>query len=186
MDNGANGFITNSTVSGNAIHATASKGAGLATALAGGVYGEGDLSFLDATVARNLVARAGHTGTAGGGGLLSNGPPPKLEATILALNTAPPKGGPNCYGSVSSGGHNLLGTTSGCQFAHKTTDKLHRDPKLGSLADNGGATHTLALLSGSPAIDAIPKPACDVRTDQRGVRRPQGPRCDIGAYERKV
>jgi len=66
-------------------------------------------------------------------------------------------------------------------------------PKLGPLADNGGVTKTMALLPGSPAIDAAAN--CNdfpdysgvgpvVATDQRGVSRPQGPRCDIGAYER--
>jgi hypothetical protein len=56
------------------------------------------------------------------------------------------------------------------------------DPKLGSLADNGGPTLTMALLPGSPAIDAgsaVGAPA----TDQRGVARPQGPGVDIGAFE---
>src|SRR3970282_626777 len=55
---------------------------------------------------------------------------------------------------------------------------------LGPLANNGGPPQTHALLAGSPAIDAgspdCPPPA----TDQRGVARPQGPACDIGAYER--
>src|SRR5207247_10185816 len=56
------------------------------------------------------------------------------------------------------------------------------DPKLGSLADNGGSTKTAALLPGSPAIDAITDSICPTM-DQRGVQRPQGARCDIGAYE---
>jgi hypothetical protein len=53
-------------------------------------------------------------------------------------------------------------------------------PLLGPLANNGGPTDTHALLAGSPAIDAggICAP-----TDQRGVTRPQGPACDIGAFE---
>jgi hypothetical protein len=53
---------------------------------------------------------------------------------------------------------------------------------LGPLADNGGPTLTMALLAGSPAIDAgsaVGAPA----TDQRGIPRPQGPAVDIGAYE---
>jgi hypothetical protein len=43
----------------------------------------------------------------------------------------------------------------------------------------------MAPLTGSPAIDAILKSACPLDVDQRNVHRPQGPRCDIGAYERK-
>ena len=49
------------------------------------------------------------------------------------------------------------------------------------LADNGGPTPTIALVAGSPAIDA--GAATCVPTDQRGVTRPQGPACDIGAFE---
>lgn len=50
--------------------------------------------------------------------------------------------------------------------------------------DNGGKTPTIALLPGSPAINFIPADACaDVPTDQRGVLRPQGGKCDAGAYE---
>jgi len=51
------------------------------------------------------------------------------------------------------------------------------------LQDNGGPTWTHALLPGSSAIDAIPPANCPVDTDQRGVTRPQGNNCDIGAYE---
>lgn len=58
------------------------------------------------------------------------------------------------------------------------------DPKLGPLANNGGPTRTMALLSGSPAIDAVASSLCPPPvTDQRGVTRPQGARCDIGAFE---
>lgn len=53
---------------------------------------------------------------------------------------------------------------------------------LGPLADNGGPTQTMALLPGSAAIDAGDDTACPA-TDQRGVTRPQGAHCDIGAYE---
>ncbi len=56
------------------------------------------------------------------------------------------------------------------------------DPRLDTLADNGGPTQTMALLTGSPAIDAGNNETC-ATTDQRGVTRPQGEACDIGAYE---
>ena len=56
---------------------------------------------------------------------------------------------------------------------------------LAPLANNGGPTKTHALPAGSPAIDAIPPfdPGC-TGTDQRGVARPRGAGCDIGAFER--
>jgi len=57
------------------------------------------------------------------------------------------------------------------------------DPLLGPLADNGGNTQTHALLPRSQAVDAIPDDECAVGTDQRGVLRPQGTACDIGAFE---
>src|SRR5262249_3793692 len=60
---------------------------------------------------------------------------------------------------------------------------------LGPLQDNGGPTFTHALLPGSAALDAANPaapgggdPSCE-QTDQRNVTRPQGPRCDIGAFE---
>jgi len=56
------------------------------------------------------------------------------------------------------------------------------DPRLGPLQDNGGPTQTQALLPGSAAIDRCVN-NCTVTTDQRGVPRPQGDHCDIGAYE---
>ena len=53
---------------------------------------------------------------------------------------------------------------------------------LGTLGNNGGSTQTIPLLTGSAAIDAGDDAACPA-TDQRGVTRPQGTACDIGAYE---
>ncbi len=58
---------------------------------------------------------------------------------------------------------------------------------LAELADNGGPTETMALLPGSPLIDAGDDAVCDNsfvnNLDQRGVTRPQGGHCDIGSYE---
>lgn len=58
------------------------------------------------------------------------------------------------------------------------------DPKLAPLANNGGATQTMALGPGSAAIDAGSNTFCPA-LDQRGVTRivAADPRCDIGAYE---
>jgi hypothetical protein len=56
------------------------------------------------------------------------------------------------------------------------------DPKLGPLADNGGPTLTMALLPGSPAIDAG-NTSLAPPTDQRGFPRPAGLAADIGAFE---
>jgi hypothetical protein len=56
------------------------------------------------------------------------------------------------------------------------------DPKLGLLANNGGFTPTHALLAGSPAINAGRDANCPAK-DQRGMKRPQGSQCDLGAFE---
>ncbi len=52
------------------------------------------------------------------------------------------------------------------------------------LADNGGPTLTLMPGTGSPAIDA--GGTCSAATDQRGIARPQGAACDVGAVEVEV
>ena len=63
---------------------------------------------------------------------------------------------------------------------------LSGDPLLGPLADHGGPTHTMALLPGSPALNAGDASTCPAATDQRGVARPQGAGCDLGAYEQEL
>lgn len=90
----------------------------------------------------------------------------------------------NCYngtgGTWTSLGHNL-DSGSTCNFT-QPGDLQNTDPKLGPLADNGDTTQTMALLTGSPAIDAG-EDSGSPATDQRGVSRPGGLHCDIGAYE---
>src|SRR5207253_10692871 len=91
--------------------------------------------------------------------------------------------GPNCRGPFREAqGYNLSSDTS-CGFT-RATDITTPTPRLGPLAPNGGPTETMALLPGSPAINEGGSGAngCPA-TDQRGVRRPQGAACDIGAYE---
>jgi len=96
----------------------------------------------------------------------------------------------NCAGNpsanITSLGHNLdSGNACGLSGAGVLTNT---DPLLDTeLRDNGGDTPTLALLSGSPVIDAGSCTRIDgvtpVGPDQRGVARPQGRFCDMGAYE---
>jgi hypothetical protein len=176
--------VVNSTVANNVVHA-ASSGAGSALAHGGGVLTAAlQTNVVNTSVARNAVSAEASSTDVGGGGVAVSQGITTFAATILAQNTGSPA--PNCHGSVSSGGHNLLGPTAGCTFAKKPSDKVNvANPMLGLLSDNGGPTWTMALLTGSPAIDAIPTAACAEPTDQRGVPRPQGPACDIGSFERK-
>jgi hypothetical protein len=71
---------------------------------------------------------------------------------------------------------------NGCPAGSTCTNIITADPMLGTLGNYGGFTQTIPLLPGSPAIDAGTNTGCPA-TDQRGVTRPQGSHCDIGAYE---
>jgi IPT/TIG domain len=108
-----------------------------------------------------------------------------LKATILANVPA------NCSltgGLIVSAGYNLS-TDASCSLTGTgdvTSTPVGLDPA--GLQDNGGPTSTVGLLSTSTAIDRIPTPCTDVdgdpiATDQRGVTRPRGPGCDVGAFE---
>ena len=81
---------------------------------------------------------------------------------------------------MTSQGHNLDSDNT-CNLS-SVGDLPNTDPLLGPLQDNGGPTETHALLPESPAIDAGDNAACP-STDQRGIIRPQGSACDIGAFE---
>jgi hypothetical protein len=97
--------------------------------------------------------------------------------------------GAQCFlGGLTDGGYNLSNSTD-CGFNASTSKSgvanLGLDPK--GLQDNTGPTQTIGLVAGSPAIDAIPvgTNSCGASgdADQRGVSRPQGSACDIGAFE---
>jgi chitodextrinase len=94
--------------------------------------------------------------------------------------------GTNCGGlaPITDLGYNI-DTGSSCGFSGTTHSLPNTQPQLDALASNGGSTQTMALPAGSPAVDAIPTstPGCAGTTDQRGIARPQGNGCDIGAYE---
>jgi hypothetical protein len=176
--------VTNSTLSGND---SGAWGGALST-------DEGTTNLRSATITRN-VADADAAGVAGdGGGLDRFGTAiVNLRNTILAANvdrTLPDHPDWNCRGDVFSQGYNLLSDTAGCPVDPATGDQTAADPGLASLAKNGGNTPTHALLPSSPARNtghpAAPGSgagACP-SSDQRGVPRSLGGRCDKGAYER--
>jgi hypothetical protein len=95
-------------------------------------------------------------------------------------------------GAVTSSGHNLLTSTTNATGFTGTGDITGVNPMLAPLADNGGPTQTMALLAGSPAIDA--GVAAGAMFDQRGKPRtvddpsvtdaPTSDETDIGAFER--
>jgi hypothetical protein len=158
--------ITNSTISGNK-----------ATRFGGGVAASGAvMNIRNSTIANN------ESGRLGGGIITELGTTVVVKNTIVSGNSVDNCDAAQLGGAISSQGNNISSDDS-CGFT-QTTDKLNTNPLLGPLQNNGGPTDTRALLTGSPAIDTGANAACPA-TDQRGVARPQGPRCDIGAYERR-
>jgi len=172
--------LVNSTVAFNKLSASSP----FSTLLRGGGLNVGNpTSLVNSTVAGNTTAASGGSPEREGGGVWVGGGT-TFEATIVANNTG--SNGPDCWGAPTSAGYNLIGHIAGCSFTKASTDKVGVDPKLGPLQGNGGPTQTMAIATASPARDAIPNASCPSSTDQRGVHRPQGPKCDIGAYERKL
>jgi hypothetical protein len=84
------------------------------------------------------------------------------------------------HGAISD--HNWFSDGT-CRLVGSNDREEPGDFRLQALADNGGRVATLLPASGSVLIDAIPASACGSPKDARGVTRPQGPECDIGAVE---
>jgi hypothetical protein len=131
-------------------------------------------------VALQTSTAAGNSATFAGGLFNQEGRMFTVHSSIVAGNAAPP-GSPNCSSTLTSLGYNLESAAE-CGFT-ATGDMQSANPMLGVLGANGGPTQTLPIVAASPAIDAG-DPACAPSAgDQRGVSRPQGARCDIGAFE---
>ncbi|MGI8549412.1 MAG: choice-of-anchor Q domain-containing protein [Dehalococcoidia bacterium] len=167
--------IANSTISGNTATAT----------LGGSILNQNSVLSLTGVTVSNNSAAAGNSGgifsdTSSAGSI-------SLGNTIIAKQQA---SGDCRFGggsaAVQDQGYNLDSDGS-CGLAGASKHDLkNTDPALTSLATNNGHTQTQALQSGSPAIDAGGTAAANANcsgTDQRGLPRPQGNACDIGAYE---
>ena len=192
--------ITNSTFSGNQLYSTGSGGAiensggtvtasnstffdNSAAALGGAIDNEsgGKLSLTNATVSSNSA----DTSADKGGGIENNGGTLSLQNTIVAGNYD--NSGPDIGGVITTdNGNNLLGTAVNNATTIPTpgpNDVFSDTPMLGTLADYGGPTQTLALLAGSPAIGAGNASATNPATDQRGLPRVVNGSIDIGAFQ---
>lgn len=109
------------------------------------------------------------------GGSIANTGTLQLVNSILDRGTSN-----NVFGSVIDLGHNI--SSDGTPSWTSGTSLNNTDPRLAPLANNGGATLTMALCVGSPALDNA-DPNASPSIDQRGFARPQGNGFDIGAYE---
>jgi hypothetical protein len=139
--------------------------------------GDGAASLLNTTIADNSTQVTEYAKAFGasiaraiGSGTVS------LVNTILSCSPSQT----NVSGVLLDGGHNVCSDASAAFTLASSYDNT--DAKLAPLTNNGGPAPTMALLPNSPAIDAGDVSSC-LPTDQRGVRRPQGLACDIGAFE---
>jgi hypothetical protein len=161
----------------------------------GGIYNTGSLTVTNSTFYTNSAREKGagiyndNIGTAtitnstfsepradGNHLIIYNDGLLSLFNTILSVNSL---NIPQCSGegTLSAYSHNLTLGDAACGIPFSTAD-----PLLGTLQYDGGPTNTIALKSGSPAIDNGDPDKCPT-TDQRGISRSKGAGCDIGSYE---
>lgn len=173
--------LVNTTVSGNV-----AGGAG------GGLFTNGgSFKLYNVTVSANTADSDGDN-VGDGGGIYSSTPNAvTLRNSIISGNfdTSPGTQYPDCSGTLTSEGFNLITATTGCTISGNTIGNLTGvSANLGPLQLNGGDTRTHALLAGSPAVDGgdpgnwcVDQNGALLNTDQRGYGRVG--LCDIGAYE---
>ena len=130
----------------------------------------------DTTRTQLIYDDTGEPGEGRGGNIALRSGFGRIKNTILTTTSS----SGNAYGSWYDSGNNISSDKT-CRFS-ASTSRNSTDPKLGPLANNGGSTSTMALQTGSPAIDKAAE-VVGLTTDQRGQSRPSGPASDIGAYE---
>jgi hypothetical protein len=175
--------IVNSSFSGNIAHGTSFNANG------GALYVANNSDPFEIAFSSFAGNQAGWVG----GAIV--GTPGRLRGSLFSGNSAANGGNDwkirqTCADPLESQGGNM-------QFPGLTANQFNAfndrvcaagiavaDPRLGPLADNGGPTPTMAIAADSPARDAAGA-SCPA-TDQRGVGRPRGGSCDIGAVERIV
>ena len=191
---GTGGLITvsNTTVSGNRI-----SGSGA------GFVNQGQLRLVHTTIVSNIADIDGN-GIGFGGGICNDIDGPitqticlqddnrSMTTTVTLVNSIvahnrDANGPGDCYGVIDSAAYSLIQTVPvTCDITVQDQLILNQDPLVLPLADNGGDSETHALGLGSVAIDYIPDGVSfcgSPDVDQRGVSRPLGDGCDIGAFE---
>ncbi len=166
INNTATLIVANATISGNN---------------SGAIFASGTATITNSTIAGNTGPPGGNTG-----GVLSFGSGAVTLNNTIVANNAGSGGAGQCSaaagGTITDGGGNLQFPDALCGATIPVAD-----PLLGTLADNGGPTQTMALQPGSPAIDRGVALNCTL-FDQRGVLPQDGDGngsvvCDSGAYE---
>ena len=187
-------YVANSTVSNN-----------YAEGQGGGILSGGVVRLDYATVQDNISSVAANIGA---GERLESfasiiGP---AKTDPLGGQVQPTEKNCRVNGPTTSFGYNFV-TDESCGLDNPNDIVGQGDPMLGPLRENGGAGETHLPEPGSPVVDRIPAADCDfgpssdlldgayyldniikdrlalIAKDQRGVSRPQGPACDVGAVE---
>lgn len=132
---------------------------------------------------------SGNSATFGGGALFTffggaSPPSTTVENTIMANSTTSEDCSRFAGTGTITGDHNIIETTAAGSASCSSVTSSTADPMLGSLT---GSPAYLPFLGGSPALDAGDAATCASatvnNTSQNGSSRPQGPVCDIGAFE---
>lgn len=170
--NAGNMWLANSTLSGNEAYD-----------FGGGIFNGGGAWIHNSSIVFNTLVEGTDLGAAGidGNVALYN----SIVAGNIRLFTSTYQ---DCSGTIHIEGVNLFSTYSNCTFSGPgSASLLNSLSLLGPLQNNGGPTKTHALLLGSTAIGTGDNTLCAawpvLNLDQRGVTRPQGSQCDVGAYE---
>jgi predicted outer membrane repeat protein len=161
-------LATNSTFSGNT---ASSNGGGVHSSM-------GDISLTNVTFSDNSASGSG-------GGLYTDDMSAAYFRNTIVANST----GGDCLSLNGSGGSSLNSlfedAVNTCSAVNGVSGNLTGiDPVLGSY-QSYGITGTHPLLANSPAINAGTNSGCPA-TDMRGVSRPQGGVCDMGAFEKEI
>jgi hypothetical protein len=164
IDNDGTVTLTNVTISGNT-----------AELCGGGIYNQALLTVTSSTLAGNGAVR----GDALGSDVDEKGGAASLANTLI-------DGDCDSDTPLISNGYNIESPGDTCDLDEAKGDQVGvtvQELDLGPLEDNGGSARTHAITRGSAAFNAIPEPMCQLGEDERGVTRPQGNACDVGAFE---
>lgn len=161
----------------------------------------GEISVADATFSDNSADAGGALFSLGHNGSLSAG---STHAQVSIVRSVFANNGPggeigNDVPALPSGQHNLateILTVNGSlvkdpsgalvPIGSSHNNLLGVDPKLGPLQDNGGLSETRLPAADSVVIDTVDCATPVAGFDQRGIARPQGIRCDMGAVEVEI